>query len=190
MSWGSYYWKIIHYLALNNVGHEWLSKLIDYIPCEECKEHWVNPIAGCNLIEWSLEMHNKVNNKLGRWDKWDRNDFEIAHKNECEICNGISYNFDKIWHFIHIVAHIGENNRNDTIKMLKEFQNIYPCAICRNQLFLDDPMEKETLYDWTVRHHNRINNENRSYIIYIDQTCYGCSSNISIMTAIANAELS
>ena len=201
MSWGPAYWRFMHYFALNNKDRELFSQLPSFIPCEECKGEWEDPKDGEDLIEWSRKLHNKVNAKLGKWDKWDMTDYNIAHKNTCDYCTGQEYIHFFPWTFIHTIASFEgkEGFNGDVLSFLMRFSELYPCNQCCNQLLLNDVQEGETLLDWTVRHHSRINQE-RGLPAYVHPSpsrvgashdCPGCDSataaTIAAQTATASA---
>lgn len=156
MYWGPSYWRFLHFFALHNVGRDLMMELPQFIPCEECKSEWVDPGPEEDLVMWSKELHNKVNRKLGRWDKWDMTDFGISHKRECDYVQNMEFVHLFPWPFIHIVAQVGGDA---ALGFLKRFNELYPVDACRNKFFTDDPIEGESVLDWTVRHHNRMNLE-------------------------------
>jgi Erv1 / Alr family len=130
MSWGPAYWRFIHYFALNNKDRELFSQLPSFIPCAECKNDWEDPQDGDDLVQWSLKLHNKINKKLGKWDKWDLTDYNIAHKNTCDYCNRQEYIHFFPWMFIHTVAEVGPDTL--ALEFLQTFNSKYPCEVCHN----------------------------------------------------------
>lgn len=195
MSWGPAYWRFIHYFALNNKDRELFTQLPSFIPCEECKSEWEDPKEGELLIEWSLMLHNKVNAKLGKWDKWDLLDYNIAHKNTCDYCTGQEYIHFFPWNFIHTIASCEgkEGFDGDALAFLKRFNEMYPCNKCQGKLFLDEPNDDETVLEWTVRHHSRMNQE-RGLPVYVHPSpntngnstdCSGCDSTSAASAASA-----
>ena len=195
MSWGPAYWRFIHYFALNNKDRELLSLLPSFIPCEECKSEWEAPQDGEDLVQWSLRLHNKVNAKLGKWDKWDMTDYNIAHKNTCDYCNEQEYIHFFPWTFIHTIASFDGKEGFDgkVLSFLMRFNDTYPCVRCRGRLLFIDFEDGETLLDWTVRHHSRMNQE-RGLPPYVhpsttvNQTTNGCDGCETDSTATALAE--
>jgi len=114
MFYGPAYWRFIHYFALNNVGFDLMCQLDQYISCDTCKPSYYPPNVNENLVNWSLNLHNSVNKKLGKWDKYDLIDYNICQKNICDICsNNTQFQFP--WTFINNVA---ENNSDNTITFL------------------------------------------------------------------------
>lgn len=182
MSWGPAYWRFLHYFALNDKDMDLFQQLPRFIPCEMCINEWEDPVISTELVMWSKELHNKVNRKLGKWDRWDMTDFGIAHKNTCDYCDDREFVHMFPWLFIHVVA---ETGGADALAFLKRFNEIYPCEVCRGKFFTDDPADGETVLDWTIRHHKRMNEERGrpAYVHPIEAQsnetgsgCVGCSS--------------
>lgn len=153
--WGTCFWRAIHLLAMQeNVSVDFLNSIRDYIPCDECKNEWEDLTIDESAVDWSIRLHNKVNKKLNKYAFWTKEDFDIAHKNICDICEGKEHIFNFPWGFIHSV---GENP--DSVSFLKSFNNEYPCNVCKNTFLTSDPESGESVIDWTVRHHKRFNEE-------------------------------
>ena len=150
-SWGPVYWRFLHYFSIHYENDSTYIKTVkSLIPCTTCQSEWIEPELHANMILWSLELHNKVNTKLGKYDKWTLIDYHIANKEDCDICNSKSNNFP--WLFIHMIA---EQNSVDSLLFLQEFNKKYPCETCKYTFFLDEPQQDESVLDWTIRHHKR-----------------------------------
>ena len=171
MSWGPSYWRFIHYFSMNNCL-DLLQKLPEFIPCEDCKTEWIEPIDSEDLTHWSLALHNKVNTKLGKYDKWVYSDLTIVHKDECDVCKKNEDRHQFPWTFIHEVAKIESPN---TVSFLKEFNSTYPCLTCKGSFLPDLPNPSESVLDWTVRNHVAID---PSFKFTYEHTfpCNGCPS--------------
>lgn len=179
-------WRFIHFFSIHNIDRNFIIKIQDYL-CTECKNEWEDPTDNEDIIEWSLRLHNKVNKKLGKWDKWDINDLNIAHKPECDYCKNIENISQFPWEFIHSISKTENANLLD---FLKTFSTLYPCDICKNTFFTDEPLVDETIFNWTIRHHKRFNiARNHPEYIYNDNMdilpsadCQDCSgsSNVTI----------
>ncbi len=85
-AWGPFFWHTIHIVALGyptnpSYGHKKAAKdfyesLIFLIPCPICREHYkehlhTNAISPNldrrdDLFRWTVELHNKVNETLGK----------------------------------------------------------------------------------------------------------------------------
>jgi hypothetical protein len=122
----------------------------NFIPCEECKSEWYDPAPEQNLLDWSRELHNKVNTKLGRYDKWDARDLLITHKPHCDICEEKEFIHRYPWVFIHFVA-----LQPNSMDFLKAFNAQYPCEKHRGT-FLDEPQPEESTTDWVLRNNKKI----------------------------------
>lgn len=169
MNWGPAFWRFIHYYALHDTGagRELLRQVPRFISCEACRQEWEDPAAeaGDDLVAWSLQLHNKVNRKLGKYGAWDVTDFHIAQKSACDRCGGAGHVTSFPWAFIHAVA---SANTPEALQFLKAFDATYPCAACRATFFTDDPAAGdadadadaaetgETVAAWAVRHHQRV----------------------------------
>lgn len=150
---GTPFWRFIHFFALHDTGRDLLKDVVQFLP-EMYVAEWEAPTEKEDLIEWSLRFHNRVNAKKGDWDRWDRTDFGIAHKAECDFCADKEYVFQFPWGFIHNVA---KSEHPGTLSFLKKFDITYPVVSNYGSFFTDEPVEGETVYDWTIRHHKRLN---------------------------------
>ena len=149
-NWGPSYWRFIHYFSVgSSISRDLLADTVNHIPCDACKSEWVSPDPRVNLLEWSVALHNKVNTKLNKYDKWTTTDFGISHDLTCDICNPTS-NTVFPWPFIHTVAKV---NHPDALNFLKTFNSVYPCLMCRGRFFADSPLANESVLDWTIRNH-------------------------------------
>jgi hypothetical protein len=173
---GSAYWRFIHYFAIHNIGRDDLLRdIVNFLPCEECKNEWENPSENENLVEWSLRLHNKVNTKLGKWDKWDMTDFNISQKPQCDYCMDKDTMYMFPWGFIHAIASL---DITGVVDFLKAFDTSYPCDTCRGTFLIEDKNDSETVFEWTVRNHKRMNRE-RGFdemrgVISLPGDCKGC----------------
>jgi hypothetical protein len=138
---------------MNDTGNDLFAEVSKFLP-EDYMAEWEVPMEGEDLIDWSLRVHNRMNKKKGDWDRWDRTDFGIAHKPECDFCADKEYVFLYPWGFIHAVA---STEHADALAFLKAFSAAYPAECCRGTFFTDDPADGESVYDWTIRHHKRFN---------------------------------
>ena len=170
--WGPSYWRFIHYFALyQETTAEFIKTLQPLIPCETCRTEWFDPEPTGNMVLWSIALHNKVNTKLGKYDRWTQNDFTIAHKPTCDICVPQGRPVFP-WPFIHSIA---EQNTVDAKNFLQEFNKLYPCHSCRSTFFTDEPAEGESVLDWTIRHHTK---KDSSFVYKISTNgCKCCPEN-------------
>ncbi len=122
----------------------------NFIPCDACKTEWYDPAPEENLLDWSRELHNKVNKKLGRYANWDAVDLNITHKPQCDICEEKELIHGFPWVFIHAVA-----AQPNSMDFLKAFAMKYPCDVHRGKL-LDEPQDGEDTLAWTVRNHQKV----------------------------------
>jgi hypothetical protein len=152
MFYGPSYWRFMHHFALHGLGRDLMVDLGQFISCAECASEYEAPTDEQDLIMWSKELHNKVNAKLGKWDKWDMTDFNIGQKPECDICAD-KVHFKYPWLFIHQVA---ETGNVASIPFLLKFDQMYPCDKCRGTFLSDPPHEDELAIDWTIRNHRKI----------------------------------
>lgn len=148
MNWGPSFWRCIHYMAIHG-RRDIIEKLPRYLPCEECKTEWISPEPDEDLVEWSIRLHNKVNGKLGRWDKWDRIDFNISQKPTCDICENREHVFYFPWMFFNTIA--------DDKEFVTEFVSKYPCSVCRDSLITGVPEAGEANAEWVHRNNIRFN---------------------------------
>ncbi len=150
---GSSFWRFVHFFSLHNTGRPLFAEVGKFLPAEYAQV-WELPAEGEDLIDWSLRIHNNMNRIKGDWDRWDRTDFGIAHKPECDFCADKEYVFLFPWGFIHAVA---STDHPDALAFLKAFSASYPADRCAGAFFTDDPAEGESVYAWTLRHHKRMN---------------------------------
>ena len=149
MYWGAPYWRFMHYFAMHDVK-DLVLHVKNFIPCEDCKSEWYEPAPGENLLDWSREFHNKVNRKLGRYDKWDARDLLISHKPHCDICEEKEFIHRYPWVFFHFVS-----MQPNSMDFLKAVNAQYPCEKHRGT-FLDEPQDGESTVDWVVRNNQRV----------------------------------
>ena len=170
---GTAYWKVIHFLAVHNVGRSLLQQLHGFIGCQTCKTKYIPPSETENLLEWSINLHNAVNSHLAK-PAWSG-----TISTHCEHCDPAKAG-ETPWVFMHNVA---ETGGNDAISFLKDFNQIYPCTKCQNNLLNDDLLENEKCLYWTFRNRKRLNDQyNRQPFIYeMDSplnnasfSCQGC----------------
>jgi len=84
--WGPFFWHTIHIVALGypksptytdkKCAKEFYESLAYLLPCAVCREHYrehitKNPIntfldSRTDLIKWTIQIHNAVNQKLGK----------------------------------------------------------------------------------------------------------------------------
>jgi hypothetical protein len=190
-NWGTSFWRCIHYMSLHD-KRDFLYKISDYIPCEKCKKDWVDASEDEDLVEWSIKQHNKVNKKLGKWDKWDIIDFNISHKSTCDVCEKREDVHGFPWTFLYTLSKTVVNENTNITQsregFIKEFVAEYPCNVCRNKFIIDIPGYDETCTDWVYRNHIRfnkerglteppniqVNTENDSDINETNRNCEGC----------------
>jgi hypothetical protein len=153
--YGPSVWRFLHYFALHNIGRDFLPQVVTFLP-EEWRTEWEDPREDEDLISWSLRLHNKLNGKLGKYAGWDSTDFTIAHKPECDFCEDKEFIFLFPWAFLHAVAKSMDPTAQS---FLQQFNALYPDERSRGKFFTDEPGEEETVYDWTIRHHRRMNVE-------------------------------
>jgi hypothetical protein len=176
INWGESFWRCFHYLAIHE-KRDIIENLPEYIPCKTCKDEFVGVGASEDLVDWSIREHNRVNRKLGKWDKWDRRDFDISHKPECDICQGKEHVFGFPWALLNTISigadgisEISESGMTSNIantvyssnmaeQFIQEFVANYPCDVCRGKLIVDTPEAEETHRDWVHRNHVRFNQE-------------------------------
>jgi hypothetical protein len=149
----------MHHFALHDTGRELMNELGQFINCETCAAEYEGPKEEENLIIWSKDLHNKVNSKLGKWDKWDLTDFNIGQKPECDLCSQKETSSLYPWMFIHNVA---ESN-SAALPFLQKFNQLYPCDVHKGTFFIDSPSSDESVLDWTIRNHKRFNPEFEYY---------------------------
>ena len=142
--WGASYWRFIHLFSFFD-HRETVTKVKNYIPCNECKSEWYDPSPTENLLDWSREFHNKVNKKLGKYSNWNDTDLRIFHKTDCDLCKKEEDAHFFPWVFIHYVA-----MQPNSMEFLKEFNSNFPCKIHKGNL-LDEPKMGESTIDWVLR---------------------------------------
>lgn len=152
MFYGPAYWRFMHHFALHDQGRDLMVDLGQFIGCAECAAEYEAPTDNQDLVLWSKNLHNKVNAKLGKWDKWDMTDFHIGHKPDCDICAD-KVHFGYPWLFIHQVA---ETGNAAAIPFLQKFDQTYPCDKCRGTFLPDAPNDDESAIDWTIRNHKLV----------------------------------
>jgi hypothetical protein len=75
--WGNHLWGFIHTISLasNPKSIEVLRYLTNVIPCEVCKEMYLDNLKLLDTVDlnkklalfyWSVDLHNKVNTKLNK----------------------------------------------------------------------------------------------------------------------------
>lgn len=179
---GNAYWRFIHFFAYHNVGRNLLKDLAKFINCQKCKESYTGPSDNEELLQWSISLHNQINEKL---NKPTFNTDNAVIDETCDICNKKQPQL--LWIFTHNVAEAGEN---DAIEFLKSFNEQYPCEICRGNLLPDIPQDGENCLFWTFRHRKRDNDDkNIEPFIYEMNPpsstststlgCSGCPTNVS-----------
>jgi len=145
------YWQFIHIFSYHKVDADLLKNVVNYLPCDECKQEWIQPPENTDeLFQWSIDLHNVVNQKLGK-PIFNSNNIYTPDLTGCFYCKYPQSN-SYPWGFIHNVAKF-----EGSLEYLKEFNNNFPCDKCRNTFFTDEPASDETTFQWTLRHHNRIN---------------------------------
>jgi hypothetical protein len=152
MFYGPAYWRFMHHFALHDTGRDLMKDLSQFIGCAECAAEYEPPTDTQDLVLWSKNLHNKVNAKLGKWDKWDMTDFNIGQKPECDICAQKEF-FGYPWLFIHQVA---ETGNAAAIPWLQAFDQSYPCGVHKGTLLSDPPEDGESALDWTIRNHQKV----------------------------------
>jgi hypothetical protein len=149
MSWGPSYWRFIHYFAMYE-QKDLVTQIKHLIPCEDCKSEWYDPEPSENLLDWSRELHNKVNQKLGRYANWDDTDLRITHKPECDVCTEKEFLHRFPWDFMMMVA-----SQPNSMEFLKTFNANYPCDVHRGT-FLDEPQAEESTLHWVGRNRQKV----------------------------------
>ncbi len=153
MFYGPAYWRFMHHFALHDTGRDLMDELGQFIGCEVCAAEYEPPqTPDTDLVTWSKDLHNKVNAKLGKWDKWDMIDFNIGQKPDCDLCSQRD-DTRYPWMFIHNVAEAGGNTAS--VPFLQKFDQAYPCDVHRGTFLTDPPQDGESAIDWTIRNHRR-----------------------------------
>ena len=160
--YGPSFWRFIHYYAMSNnvspinalkqiLPDDWKTEWIDYSP---------NDTSYNSLKEWSMQFHNRVNKKLGKYSNWDLIDFDIGHKDSCDFCENNQNIFHFPWGFLFQISLNSNNISNENIiQILKYFNETYPHQKCRGRYLIDIPHDSESLIDWISRNNKRMNNE-------------------------------
>jgi hypothetical protein len=148
MTWQKSYWRFIHYFSIHN-QYLLLCQFGDFIG----HDVFIVPAYQQNLIDWSIDLHNKLNTQNNKYDKWNLTDFNIAQKSTCDLCENAQVFFNFPWGFIHEIA---KSTNTNTLNFLQDFNTFYPCTKCRGTFFTDTPFENESIFDWTIRNHQRI----------------------------------
>lgn len=152
--YGPSYWRCIHYFAMHSIPYEsLLEKIPDFLPVEY-KSEWETPTETESLIDWSIRLHNKINAKLNKWSQWNRIDFNIAHKEDCDFKKDRQFIFYFPWAFLHMIA---EYESPSALAFLQSFNQLYPDVDCRGKFFTDEPTEGESLIAYVTRHQKRMN---------------------------------
>lgn len=85
--WGPLLWGALHVSALSCTDRRNFVNFVEaykgIIPCMACKKHFEdvlinNPVSMTNLFEWSVDVHNMVNERIGKslmtyeqaYEKW------------------------------------------------------------------------------------------------------------------------
>jgi hypothetical protein len=123
MEWAPSLWKYIHKIALknNNPSDEIITLfelLGDVIPCEVCKLHYKTYLSEnkieSDLFLWTIQLHNSVNEKLGKYSNYDLRDGMIAHDHDC------THDFIQI-----LIPYLKQNDQ-----LFDLFLKTYPCSDC------------------------------------------------------------
>lgn len=168
------FWKCFHWFSMQDASFHEKHNLEDFMERlriiyndSDINAEWEPKKADEDHIEWSLRLHNKVSAHKNQYSNWDRQDFHIAYKIECDVCNNKEFVFLFPWKLIYKLAgadfngksHVDVSDRATLVSIIKEFNNIYPCTKCNGRLIIDDPQQDEDLYDWIVRNKKRFNVE-------------------------------
>lgn len=82
------------------------------------------------------------------------------------------------WYFLHITAlNYKDNLRNHYIDFYNIFKKIIPCPICTKNFNddisiygLENNINKESIFNWTIDLHNRVNEKNNLKIYTYDES--------------------
>lgn len=151
----SSFWRIIHYFAMHNIGSKEFYESLRFFLPRKILECWEDPgkNEGEDLTDWSIRIHNKYNESKDQYAKWTREDCTIAHPMTCDYKAGKP----TPWDVLHYIA---VHRSGEALRFLRLFNRLYPDDDCRNRFFIDDPVGmKETLYEWAIRSHKRMNLE-------------------------------
>ena len=70
--WGPNLWGALHTLCLTgSITPEFVDEYAKVIPCPSCAMHFrqlvdSNPLPTMNQFEWSVDLHNQVNERIGK----------------------------------------------------------------------------------------------------------------------------
>ncbi len=149
----SSFWRIIHYFAMHNIGSNDFYTSLRFFLSKKMLDCWEDPKEGEDLTDWSIRIHNKYNKNEGKYDTWTREDCIIANPMMCDFKAGKS----TPWNILHYIA---VRKSGEALRFLQLFNNLYPDEECRGRFFVDNPVGmKETLYEWAIRNHKRMNLE-------------------------------
>jgi hypothetical protein len=71
-AWGPRLWGAFHIACLTGtISPEFLEEFSKVIPCPACSVHFrqlieSNPLPSMNQFEWSVDIHNQVNERIGK----------------------------------------------------------------------------------------------------------------------------
>jgi hypothetical protein len=152
---------------------EFIVRLRNIYKNDIINKEWEVKLEDEDYIDWSLRLHNKTNACNNQYSNWDRTDFFIAQKIECDVCADTEHVFFFPWVLMYKIVINCENETEKTlaIETLKEFDNIYPCDTCKGTFLTDLPQQDEQLKDWVLRNHKRFNlsrNRPENYMVPID----------------------
>jgi hypothetical protein len=168
---GPSYWRFIHYFAGNSpFCREYLKTMPPIVLCSDCSGEWFDPADTDDLLEWSVALHNKINTKHGRLYKWTVENCLNAHLRSCDKCSP-PYDPSFPWIFIHTIAAI---DNPATLRFLNIFNNLYPCSKCKYTFFTDNPQSEESVLDWTIRHHKRLDPKFEYVVPGAPSPCLSC----------------
>lgn len=171
------FWRCFHWFSMQNQDfytnyniEEFIDRLRNVYKNDIINKEWEVKLEGEDYIDWSLRLHNKTNACNNQYSNWDRTDFFIAQKNECDVCVEKEYIFFFPWVLMYKVVNNCENENEKTlaIETLKELNNMYPCDTCRGEFLTDLPQGDEHLKDWILRNQKRFNlsrNRHEDYMV-------------------------
>ena len=156
-NWEPSLWRFIHFFSLHGNGRKLFQKLPQFVPCEAFKAAWLDPLPDENLVTWSVELRNRVNES----DKWTVDDVHKEHNLECDYLTEREHMFSFPWGFIHNLAKTAVENGNEeaVVDFLIQFDYEYPGHSSDETLrfFQIFPNKNETILDWTIHRHKRMN---------------------------------
>jgi hypothetical protein len=172
------FWRCFHWFAMQDFKEsfnleKFMDKLRHLYKNDIINTEWEVKLDNEDYIDWSLRLHNKTNAYNNQYSKWDRIDFFIAQKKECDICADKEFLFFFPWVLMYKIA-VNVKNESDkilVIEMLIELNKIYPCDTCKGTFLTDLPQQDEQLKDWVLRNHKRFNlsrNRPENYMVPID----------------------